>query len=367
MQRLERRRLGRSPLEVPALCFGAYTIGGGYWGAVDEVQAQRALELALASGMDAIDTAPVYGLGRSEVLVGRALRAAGGRATLMTKVGLRWDADAHGIGRPMRGPDGELVDVRRDSRPETLRRELERSLERLGVEQVDLVQVHARDPLTPLAETMDALAELVHQGLARAVGVSNFTAGELRECARALGRRGLALASAQEHYSLLERRIERELVPTCLELAVGLLAYSPLDQGLLAGAVGAERVFPPEDGRSRRASFAPANRALVNACLAEVVAPVAALHRASIGQVVLAWTIGQLGISAALVGARSPAQVAENADAARVDLAPAEREAIGSAFAALELAAPARGLGARLRSKLAALRRRLGRGSERGR
>lgn len=356
---MKRQRLGGSPLEVPVLCFGAYTIGGGYWGAVDEAQAERALLAALAGGMDAVDTAPVYGLGRSEILVGRALAAWGGRATVMTKVGLRWDEGAHGAGKEMRGPDGRPVYVRRDSRPESVQHEVRRSVERLGVECIDLVQVHARDPLTPVAETMDALAELVHQGLARAIGVSNYSPPEIDEAARALEQRGLVLASAQEHYSLLERSIERELLPLCRRRAVGVLAYSPLDQGLLTGAVDEARVFPPEDGRSRRTSFAPENRRLVNACLRDVVRPIAERRGATLGQVVLAWTIAQPGISAALVGARRTSQVTENAAAARLELDPGEIATIGAAFARLRLVRPRAALRERVGAKLAALRRRL--------
>lgn len=255
------RALGRSGLHVPCICFGAYALGGGYWGAQDEGEAVRAVERALDLGMHAFDTAPVYGFGRSEQLLGRALRGRRAQALVLGKVGLRWDlADARGRRtKTMLGPDGEPREVACDSRPASVRAEVEASLQRLRCEQLDLVQVHARDPLTPVAETMGALEELRTRGLVRAIGLSNYTLAESEEARRALA--PSPLASLQLQYSLLARGIERELAPWALAQDVGVLAYAPLDQGLLSGKVGPERRFEAGTGRARRPSFAPQNRA----------------------------------------------------------------------------------------------------------
>lgn len=354
------RALGKSGLHVPCICFGAYALGGGYWGAQDEGEAVRAVERALELGMNAFDTAPVYGFGRSEELLGRALRGRRAQALVLGKVGLRWDlADARGRrSKAMLGPDGQPREVACDSRPASVRAEVEASLRRLGCEQLDLVQVHARDPLTPIAETMGALEELRARGLVRAIGLSNYTPAETAEAERALA--PSPLASLQLQYSLLARGIERELLPWARAHEVGLLAYAPLDQGLLSGKVGPERRFEAGTGRARRPSFAPQNRARVNAVLEGTVAPIARAHGASIAAVVLAWTVAQPGISAALVGARNPAQVEENARAGELELGPHELAAIERAFARLVLAPPpGAGWRAQLRYAAASLRARL--------
>jgi len=354
------RALGRSGLDVPCICFGAYALGGGYWGAQDEPAGLRAVERALELGMNAFDTAPVYGFGRSEELLGRALRGKRAQALVLGKVGLRWDLpDTRGRRtKSMLGPDGQPREVACDSRPASVRAEVEASLKRLGCDWIDLVQVHARDPLTPVAETMGALAELRTRGLVRAIGISNYTLAESSEAERALA--PSPLASSQLQYSLLARGIERDLLPWARAHEVGLLAYAPLDQGLLSGKVGPERRFEPGTGRARRPSFAPHNRARVNAVLEAVVAPIARARGASVAAVVLAWTVAQPGITAVLVGARDPHQVEENARAGELELAPHELAAIDSAFARLVLAPPpGAGLRAQLAYAAARLRARL--------
>lgn len=340
------RKLGRSGLEVPVVCFGAYAIGGGYWGTTDDAQAENAIRAALDEGMFAFDTAPVYGFGHSERVLGRALAGRRGEAILMTKVGLRWDGLDGAGEREMLGPGGERRSVRRDSSPASVRLEVERSLERLRVECIDLVQVHAHDPATPVAETMGALAELRGEGKLRAIGVSNYRVEALEAARRALG--DVPLASDQPGYSLLTRDIERDVVPWAREHEVGLLVYAPLEQGLLTGKVTPNRTFGTDEGRAQKALFRPENRRRVNAALDSAVAPVAHAHGATIAQVVLAWTLAQPGITAALVGARNAAQVAENARAGDLELVADERAEIEREFAALRLESSAP-LGARLR------------------
>jgi len=350
---MRRRRLGASELEIPVVVFGAYALGGGYWGQTADADALAAIDAALDAGMNAFDTAPVYGFGRSEELLGRALaaRADHGRdALVMTKVGVRWD-DLRGTDdMRMPGPDGAPRPVERNSRPESVRHEVERSLARLGRERVDLIQVHARDPRTPIAETMGALRDLVQEGLVRAIGVSNYSSAELEEARLALG--DVPLASDQPQFSLLERSIERDVLPWAREHGVGLVVYAPLAQGLLTGKVREDRSFAPGEGRARKPDFAQANRARVNAVLDAVVAPIAAKRSATIAQTVIAWTVDEPGVTAALVGARNAPQARENAAAGDVVLSAEERAAIGDAFRAVKLEKPRPSAAARLRAKL---------------
>lgn len=348
------RRLGQSDLEVPVVAFGAYALGGGYWGPIRapggeaDAEALRAVQAALDAGMNAFDTAPVYGFGHSEELLGRALAGRRAEALIMTKVGVRWD-DLRGAGG-LRMPDreGTLRPVELNSRPESVRLEVERSLTRLGVERIDLLQVHARDPRTPVADTMGTLADLVRAGLVRAVGASNYTVEELEEARLALG--SVPLASDQPQYSLLARGIEADLLPWARAAGVGVLVYAPLAQGLLSGRVTAERRFASGEGRARKADFAPENRARVNAVLERAVAPVAARLGASLAQTVIAWTVDEPGVTAALVGARTAAQARENAAAGDLLLTPEERAAIGDAFRGVVLARARPSAAARLRS-----------------
>ncbi len=350
---MRKRTLGSTQLELPIVCFGAFAIGGGQWGEQDEDEALRAIRLALDLGMNAFDTAPVYGLGRSEELLGRALRGFRDRAVILTKVGLRWDDPRPGQSRMLPGPDGRLVRIRRNARPESVRSEVHDSLRRLGVEHIDLVQVHAPDPETPIAETMGALADLRREGKLREIGISNYDVEGIEAARLALA--PIPLASDQPGYNLLQREIEKDILPYAIRHRIGILVHTPLEQGLLTGRVGPERTFSDVQSRNRRPSFQPENRARVNALLNEVVLPIARAHAASIGQIILAWTAAQPGVTSLLVGARSIEQVRENAGAAAIDLSAADIETISSSFARLRLVPPETGL----RSKVKALVQRL--------
>lgn len=332
---MQRRRLGRSELEVPVVVFGAWALGGGYWGDVDDAAAVEAIRAGLDAGIDAIDTAPIYGLGHSERVVGQAIAGRRDEVTVCTKIGLRWDCTDGDHFFSGKHADGSPLEVYRNSRPESVRLEVERSLERLGVERLDLVQVHWPDPTTPVAETMGALAELRAEGKLREIGVSNYDPGLLSEAQAALG--DVPLASNQPKYSLVARDIEQDVLPWCREHDVGLLVYSPIEQGLLTGKVRDDRQFAEGEGRASRASFQPVNRRKVNAVLDEVVAPIAADLDATLAQVVIAWTVAQPGVTTALVGARRPEQARENAAAGALSLSADAWAAIDRAFADLQL------------------------------
>jgi aryl-alcohol dehydrogenase-like predicted oxidoreductase len=336
---MRHRTLGKTDLSLPVITFGAWALGGGYWGDQDDAASEDAIRAALDAGMDAIDTAPIYGLGRSERVVGRAIAGRRDEVRLLTKVGLRWDCEDGDHFFEGKQEDGSPLNVYRNGRPESVRLEVERSLQRLGVDHIDLVQMHWPDPTTPAADTVGALAELRAEGKIGAVGVSNYDVALLEEATAALGT--VPLASNQPKYSLLAREMEADVLPWCRDHDVGLVVYSPLEQGLLTGKVRADRTFADDEGRSKRPTFLADNRRLVNAVLDTVMAPIAQAHDATLAQLTLAWTVQQPGVTVALAGARTPEQARQNAGAGDLVLAADEWAAIDQAFAALELVEPA--------------------------
>jgi aryl-alcohol dehydrogenase-like predicted oxidoreductase len=327
------RQLGQSGIEVPAVVFGAWAIGGWFWGGTDDDRAVEAIRASIDAGADAIDTAPVYGMGHSERVVGRALRGLDRPAKVFTKVGLRWDDPRGERFFDTEDNDGQPVVVHRNLRPDSIVAEVHASLERLGLASLDLVQCHWPDASTPVEESMDALADLADQGLIRAIGVSNFGTELLERAQKALRRRGRSLASTQPRYSLIERRIEADVLPWCRAQKVGALVYSPIERGLLAGAVSPDRVFPSTDGRSRDPNFTPESRRAILDAL-EGARPIAARRDCTLAQLATAWVIARPGVTAAIVGARTAAQARENAGAMRIELDEAEVAALTALFAA---------------------------------
>lgn len=329
---MDKRRLGQTELEVPTIIFGAWAIGGWFWGGTDDDLAIDAIRASIDAGVTAIDTAPVYGMGHSERVVGRAIREARHRVQLLTKVGLRWD-DARGD-RFFDTDDneGEARTVFRNLRPDSVQFEVHQSLERLGTDHLDLVQCHWPDATTPIEETMDALCELTDQGLVGAIGVSNFPPDLLGRAQKFLVGRGRSLACTQPRYSLIERRIEADVLPWCRANQVGAIVYSPIERGLLAGAVPADRVFPASDGRSRDPNFTAESRAGILASLA-LAQPIAHAHGCSLAQLAAAWCVHRPGVTAAIVGARTVSQAQENAGAMRVRLDPTEVQTLTELFA----------------------------------
>ncbi|MDY0004592.1 MAG: aldo/keto reductase [Polyangia bacterium] len=334
---MNRRPLGNSGLEIPPITFGAWAIGGWYWGGSDDAAALGAIERAVDLGVTAVDTAPMYGFGHSEELVGRALRALGSRRRellLATKCGLRWGSEEGTFFFKTRDARGRPTPVHRNLRPASVRAECEASLRRLGADEIDLYQLHWPDPSTPLADTAEVLARLLEEGKIRAVGASNFDAPLLEELMSLI-----PVASLQPRLSLLDRSIEPELLPFCRERGLAVLAYSPLAQGILTGAVAPERTYPPGDYRPNQPMFSPEFLARLQGPLEELRALARRLG-ATPAQVAIAWVLGAPGITSALVGARSAAQVEENAGAAALELAEADRERLGAIFAEVGPPAP---------------------------
>jgi aryl-alcohol dehydrogenase-like predicted oxidoreductase len=326
---MQHRMLGTSSLELPVVTFGAWAIGGLFWGGSDDRDAIEAIQAAIDHGMDAIDTAPIYGCGHSEMLVGQAIRGRRDRVKLLTKCGLRWDDTAGERHFSFPKPGGGEVVAYKNVRRDSIAFECEQSLKRLGTDVIDLYQVHWPSTTATAEETMGALVKLRDQGKIREIGASNYGSRQMAEAAR-FG----PLASNQVKYNLLERSVETDPLPYCCEHGLGVLCYSPMAMGLLSGKVTMGRTFPDSDIRASRPWFLPANRKRVLNAL-DAVRPIAEAHGLTLAQLAVAWVIAQPGITTALVGARNAEQTAENAGAANCTLKPDEQELIRSAFEAL--------------------------------
>jgi len=333
---MEERRLGRSELVIEPVVLGAWAIGGWFWGGTDDEAAIAAIRASLDAGIRGIDTAPVYGFGHSERVVGQAIAGRRDEVVLMTKVGLRWDDDRGAWFFRDQDAQGAELDVYRNGRPDSVRWEVEQSLGRLGVDTIDLVQCHWPDPTTPVEDTMGELARLADEGKVRAIGVSNYGPELLERAESALAAEGRALASDQPPYSLIERGLEADVLPWCRDHQVGVIVYSPMARGLLSGKVGPERVFPPTDGRRDSPLFSIENRRKVMAALDQARELTGALG-CTLAQLVVAWCFHQPGVTASIVGARNPAQARENAAAATVELGTEELEWLADLFDAVDL------------------------------
>lgn len=303
------RPIGQSGIEASAVGLGTWAIGGWMWGGTDESASIRAIDASIDAGISLIDTAPAYGLGRSEELVGKAIAGKRDKVVIATKCGLNWHS---GKGNHFFDEDG--VPVHRYLGADGIAHEVEQSLTRLGTDHIDLYITHWQDPTTPIAETMDVLLRLKQQGKIRAIGASNLSPAEL-SVYLATG----PLDAIQERYSMLDRGIAETLLPLTRAAGVSTLSYSSLALGLLTGTVSATRVFSGDDQRASNPRFSAENRQRA-ADFATALKPLAEEHGASIAQLVIAWTLSQPGITFALCGARDPAQALDNAGAARLRL-----------------------------------------------
>jgi aryl-alcohol dehydrogenase-like predicted oxidoreductase len=315
--------LGRTDMNITRVGFGAWAIGGGgwafAWGDQDDDQSIAAMRYAIERGVNWIDTAAVYGLGHSEELVGRVLRDLPrvDRPYVFTKCGLIWDEQ-----------DRTAV-AKRIGRPESIRQEIERSLKRLGVERIDLYQVHwpAEDG-TPIEEYWQTLLDLKREGKARAVGLSNHKVDQLERAER-LGH----IDTLQPPFSPIRRDVAATELPWCVSHQTGVIVYSPMQSGLLTGSFSEARAaaLPADDWRSRSPEF-QAPRLQNNLALADALRPIAARHATGVGAVAVAWTLAIPGVTGAIVGARSPEQVDGWIAAATLELPVQDRTQIADAI-----------------------------------
>jgi methylglyoxal reductase len=316
------REIGRSGIMASAVGLGTWAIGGWMWGGTDEANSIKAIEASIDAGISLIDTAPAYGLGHSEELVGKAIAGKRDKVVIATKCGLNWHS---GKGNHFFDEDG--VPVHRYLGADGIAYEVEQSLKRLGTDHIDLYITHWQDPTTPIAETMETLLRLKQHGKIRAIGASNVSPANRDDYITTGG-----LDAIQERYSMLDRGIEQTLLPVAAPAGVSTLSYSSLALGLLTGKISADRSFEGDDQRATDPRFSAENRQRA-AGFAAALAPLASQHGASIAQLVIAWTLSQPGITFALCGARDPAQALDNARAAQLRLDTADLARIDAARA----------------------------------
>ncbi len=303
--------LGTTGMAITRVGFGAWAVGGGGWkfgwGDSDDVQSVNAIRAAVDSGVNWIDTAPVYGLGRSEEVVGHALAkiTESDRPYVFTKCGLTFDSDR---------PDDGLYNV---LAPTSIRRELDNSLRRLQVERIDLYQVHwPPEDGTPLEDYWATMVALRDEGKVRAIGLSNHDVVQIERC-EAIGH----VDSLQPPFSLIHRDTASDLLPWALDHGTGVIVYSPMQAGLLTGAMTAERVtgMPDDDWRAAHEDFTGDNLTR-NLALAQALRPIAQRHGVPVAAIAVAWVLAWPGVSGAIVGARKSEQVQGWLPAASLEL-----------------------------------------------
>jgi methylglyoxal reductase len=334
------RPLGKSGISASVVGLGAWVLGGGaFWGQdPDDTESIRAIQKAIDLGINLIDTAPGYGFGRSELVIGKAIKGRRDKVVIATKGGLWWD-DSRGS----YFADFDGTKIYRSLRPDTLRIEVENSLKRLGVDCIDLYQTHwpsVPPDFTPIADTMAALLALKDQGKIHALGVSNVSVAELQENIRCGG-----VVSDQFRYSMLNRDAEKDILPFCAQNNIATLTYMSLEQGLLTGKIGMDRVFKPGEFRANEfwnAWLMPVNRRRVLDLLGRWK-ELTDKYQCTLAQLVIAWTAAQPGVTHVLAGGRNVAQVTENVKAGELKVAPADLKRIREDVIALGEPSPAAG------------------------
>ncbi len=287
------RQLGKSEIHITPIGFGAWAIGGGNWSAgwgdQDDKESIAAIQHALAMGINWIDTAAVYGLGHSEEIVGEAIKGRE-RPYIFTKCSLVWD-ESRKVGNSLKA--------------DSIKRECEASLKRLGVDYIDLYQIHWPNPDPDIEEGWSAMADLKKQGKVRAIGVSNFNVEQMKRAQKIA-----PIDSLQPPYSMLRPEVQDEILPFCEQEQIGVIVYSPMASGLLTGTMSKKRVenMPDNDWRKNADEFKEP-RLSRNLQLAQLLSDIGFPHNVSAGVVAIAWTLHNSAVTAAIVGGRSKAQV----------------------------------------------------------
>ena len=310
---MQTRKLGYSDLNITNIGLGTWAIGGGgwkfAWGPQDDKESIAAIRKAIDVGINWIDTAAIYGLGHSEVIVGKAIKDIKEKPIIATKCCKRWDKKRR-----------ILNSLKKDS----IRSEVEASLRRLKVDVIDLYQIHHPSPDEEIEEGWETIANLVKEGKVRYGGVSNFSVEQLKRIQPIH-----PVASLQPPYSMLERGVEDELLEYCGENNIGVIVYSPMQRGLLTGKFSKERVqnLPNDDHRHKNMHFQEPKLS-ANLELVESLRPVAERNNITLAQLAIAWVLRRKEVTAAIVGARSQSQIQETAAAGDVKLTEADIEII---------------------------------------
>lgn len=312
---MEYRKIGNSDLELSVITFGAWAAGGWMWGSTDRNDAIGAIRASYDLGVTSIDTAPIYGQGDSEEIVGDAIKGISrDKLQIVTKFGMRWDLDKGDFGFKSKNNEGKDIDIYKYAGKESVIYECEQSLKRLGTDYIDLYQIHWPDVTTPISETFEAVSRLIEQGKVRYAGVCNYSAAQLKEADQTL-----EIVSNQIPFSMVNRGVEEETVPYCIENNKSVLAYSPMERGLLTGKITPDYKFEEGDHRKGVKFFTPESIEKTNAFLSKIK-PLADEKNASLSQLVLRWTVERPGITIALVGARNAKQSVQNAEAINIKL-----------------------------------------------
>lgn len=329
---MEYRQIGETDLKCSVITFGAWAIGGWKWGGTDRNEAVKAIHAAYTEGVTSIDTAPAYGQGLSEEIVAEALRELPrDKVQILTKFGLRWDIKKGVLFFKSKTNDGADFEMYKFASKESVLKECEDSLQRLKTDYIDLYQIHWHDMTTQISETMEALLLLKEQGKIREIGVCNYNVEWMREAEQTV-----KLASNQVSYSMIMRDIEKDVVPYCLENKKSIIAYSPLQRGVLTGKLKPGHVFAEGDHRQDLSHYTDENIRRTNEML-DRLRPLAQSKGATLAQLVLRWTIDQPGITIALTGARNTEQAVQNAKAVEIKLAGEEIAFINKQIAGFEL------------------------------
>ncbi|HEY9642525.1 MAG TPA: aldo/keto reductase [Coleofasciculaceae cyanobacterium] len=304
---MQTKQLGNSELHITRIGFGAWAIGGGgwafAWGHQEDQESVEAIERALDLGVNWVDTAAVYGLGHSEEVVAQVLKGRSQRPYVFTKCSLIWDQQRQ-IGRSLKAA--------------SIRQEVEDSLRRLKLDTIDLYQIHWPNPDEEIEEGWTTLAQLKEEGKVRYIGVSNFNVEQMRRAQKIA-----PITSLQPPYSLVNRQVEAEILPFCQENNIGVINYSPMQSGLLTGAMTAERIAKmPDDDWRRNSNEFQEPRLSRNLKLVELLRQIGQRHGCSPGEVAIAWTLNHPAITGAIVGGRNGKQVEGVVGAADLQLDP---------------------------------------------
>ncbi|QGK73027.1 aldo/keto reductase [Flavobacterium sp. SLB02] len=325
---MEYRKLGNTELELSTITYGAFAIGGNMWGGNEKKDSIDSIHASIDHGVTTIDTAPFYGFGLSEEMIGEALKSQDrSKVQLLTKFGLVWDGSNNGKGEFFFNAEDNRkeIPIYKYASKSNIIKEVEDSLRRLQTDYIDLLQIHWPDSTTPIHETMEALETLIKQGKIRAAGVSNYSADQIKEAQKTI-----QLASNQVPYSMLNRSIEADLIPYTTAENIGIIAYSPMERGLLTGKYFTDSKL--KDNDHRNGYFGQFDLQKVKT-LVEELSSLANTKHISISQLVLRWTTLQKGITIVLAGARNAEQAISNAKTLDFDLSISELDFINQAIA----------------------------------
>ena len=324
---MEYRKLGKTDLELSAITYGAFAIGGNMWGGNEKKDSIESVRASIDHGVTTLDTAPFYGFGLSEEMIGEAIKGYDrSKIQLLTKFGLVWDGSNQGKGEFFFDAEenGKTIPIYKYASKASVIKEVEDSLRRLQTDYIDLLQIHWPDNTTAISETMEALDLLLQQGKIRAAGVSNYSVEQVSEA-----QHSIQIPSNQVGYSMLNRGIEQDLMPYAQQHDLGIIVYSPMERGLLTGKYFSEGKLKENDHRN--GYFQQFDLAKVKTFL-DTISPIAVDKGVTLSQLVLRWTSLQPAITVVLAGARNAEQAIANAQAAAIDLAPNELSLINDAL-----------------------------------